>query len=160
MKNIAPRRALQATANTRPKASVREPAEKPGRRRQEILLRIGVLIPLVLLVITLARGTNVRKTLPDYLLGTWQSSSPEYADCYMEITPARLVFGNAENGYTLYFVSQFEQISEGGQNTIVVHYTDLDERAYEMSVVYTRYPEEHIQFKHKPSVVWERRPDS
>lgn len=144
----------------KPAAAPAAPQVRPEARRQEWLLRIGVLIPLVLLIFTLTRGAEIRPTLPEYLLGTWESSAPGYADCYMEISAARIVFGNAEQGYTLYFVSRFEQVVDGAQTVTVVHYTDLDGHAYQMSLGYNRFPKETIQLKNQPKVLWERRPSS
>jgi hypothetical protein len=129
-----------------------------GNRRQKLLIRIGLLLPLVLLAITLARGAAEKKQLPDSILGVWVTSNPEYAHCYMEITPATVVFGNAQNGYLLYFVSSYEEFNDSGRTTYVVHYTDLDGMKYQMSIVHTSGPREMVYFSHNPSVGWTRRP--
>jgi hypothetical protein len=134
------------------------PAAGSGNRRQKILIRIGVLLPLVLLAFTLARGANENKYFPDHLLGVWQSSDGSYADCYMEITPATVLFGNAEKGYLLYFVSSVEESPAPTHTTYVVHYTDLDGIKYQMSLVYSPTPQETIYFSHQAKVAWTRRP--
>jgi hypothetical protein len=142
------------------KAQATEPPFSAEGRRQRLLIRIGVLLPLLLLGFTLMRGASEKRDLPGYLVGIWQTEAPKYADCYMEITPARIVFGNAEQGYTLYFVSRFEQVFDRGETVTVVHYTDLDGRQYQMELVYTGRPRESIRFKNQPMIVWERRPAS
>ena len=129
-----------------------------GNRRQKLLIRIGVLLPLVLLAITLARGAAEKKQLPDSILGVWETSSPQYANCYMEITPATVLFGNAQNGYILYFVSSYEDFHNSGRDTYVVRYTDLDGMKYQMSIVHMTRPREIVYFSHQPGVGWTRRP--
>ena len=134
------------------------PATSSGSRRQKILIRIGVLIPLVLLALTLARGADERQYLPDSLLGVWETSDAHYADCYMEITPATVLFGNTEKGYLMYFVSSIEESRQGPNTTYVVHYTDLDGVKYQMSIVHRTTPQEMLFFSHQAGVVWTRRP--
>jgi hypothetical protein len=134
------------------------PPASSGNRRQRMLIRIGVLIPLVLLGFTLARGASENKHLPDSLLGVWQTTDEHYADCYMEIAAATLMFGNAERGYLLYFVSSVEETHEGGQTSYLIHYTDLDGVKYEMSLSYRPSPHETLSFKNQQKVVWNRRP--
>ena len=136
------------------------PAANAGNRRQKMLIRIGVLLPLVLLTLTLARGARGNKNLPDALLGVWQSTSPEYTDCYLEISPATIVFGNAEQGYLLYFVSSVEESPEGGQTTYKVHYTDQDGLKYQMTISHIRGPNERLMFKHGMGGNWTRRPST
>jgi hypothetical protein len=141
-----------------PEVTVPAPAPKPGNRRQKWLIRIGVLLPLVLLTFTLARGARENKHLPQALLGVWQSSSQQYTDCYMEITPGTIVFGNAEHGYLLYFVSSVEESPGRGQTTYTVHYTDLDGLKYQMTINHIPGPKETLIFEHHMGGIWTRRP--
>jgi hypothetical protein len=134
-----------------------KPAAPPENRRQKWLIRIGALFFLVLLAFTLARGASEKRGLPDPLLGVWQSSDPKYANCYMEITPATIQFGNVQRGYLLYFVSSFENVSEGG-GTYLIHYTDLQGVKYQMSLSHKPKPRETIYFTNQPKVLWTRRP--
>jgi hypothetical protein len=135
-----------------------KPAAPPENRRQKWLIRIGALFFLVLLAFALAQGASEKKNLPDLLLGVWQSSDPKYADCYMEITPATIQFGNARRGYLLYFVSYFQEVSQDGQPTYLIYYTDMKGVKYQMSMRHTARPRETIYFKNQPKVLWSRRP--
>jgi len=141
-----------------PEIASPKPRGRPENRRQTWLIRIGLLIPLLLLSITLTHGARENKHLPADLLGVWDTTNGHYADCYMEITPATIVFGNVERGYILYFVSSVEESHEGQQDTYVVHYTDLDGVLYQMSLVHTSKPRETIFLKNQANVVWTRRP--
>ena len=134
------------------------PAAPPENRRQKWLLRIGALFFLVMLAFTLAHGASEKKALPALLLGVWQSSNPHYADCYMEITPATIQFGNAQHGYLLYFVSSFEEVIEGGQTVYLIHYTDQQGVKYEVRMCHRFRPREALYFKNQPKVLWSRRP--
>jgi len=136
-----------------------KPAAPPENRRQKWLIRVGALFFLVMLAFTLARGASEKRGLPDPLLGVWQSSDPHYADCFMEITPATIQFGNAQRGYLLYFVSYFQEVSEGG-STYLIHYTDLKGVKYQMSLSYKPRPQATIYFKNQPKVLWTRRPSA
>jgi len=107
-------------------ASTAAPDSPPVNRRQKFLLRAGVLIPLLLLVFTFARGARETRYHPDRVLGVWQTSDRRYADCYMEVTPATIIFGNSQRGYLLYFVSSVQERNDGRQDTFLLHYTDLD----------------------------------
>ena len=135
-----------------------KPAAPPENRRQKWLIRVGALFFLVLLAFTLARGASEKRGLPDPLLGVWQSPDPHYADCYMEITPATIQFGNAQRGYLLYFVSSFQEVSQDGQPTYLIFYTDLKGVKYQMSMRHAPKPKETIYFKNQPKVLWTRRP--
>jgi hypothetical protein len=143
-----------------PEVPAPKPAPSAENRRQSLLIRIGVLVPLVLLVITLARGAGEKKAIPDYLQGVWQSSDAHYADCSMEITPATVQFGNAQRGYLLYFVSSVELVPDAGQTSYIIHYTDLDGLKYQMSLRYNARPQPTLNFRNQPGVQWTRRPST
>jgi hypothetical protein len=136
------------------------PATRAENRRQKWLIRIGALFFLVLLALTLAHGASEKKNLPDLVLGVWQSSDAKYLDCFMEITPATIQFGNAQRGYLLYFVSSYEEFNEAGQTTYLIHYTDRKGVKYQMSMRYKPKPREGIYFKNQPKVLWSRRPST
>ena len=160
MKKPAVRNAMKAQVERKPETAATAPQAGTEGRRQKLLIRVGLLLPLLLLCFTLTRGASEKRNLPDYLLGVWRTDAGEYADCYLEITPARVIFGNADGGYALHFVTYYEQLSEGSETTTVVHYTDLDGREYQMSLVYSKLPHETLRLKNQQKVVWERRPES
>jgi hypothetical protein len=151
---------MRARVRRKSKGKAQKSAAVAGSRRQKLLIYIGVLIPLVLLAISLARGASETWSVPAYLLGVWESPQADYADSYMEITPATIEFDNVEGGYSLYFVTSSEQIRDGGQSYDIVHYRDLEGAEYQMSICYQPRPQESLYFKNQPKVVWKRRGDS
>ena len=156
--NTVRKRPMPVEMIIEPDAQASKPAAPRENRRQKWLIRIGVLFPLILLGFTLAHGAGENKNLPADILGVWQTSADQYPDCYLEITPATVMFGNVEHGYVLYFVSFVEENHEGRQATYVVHYTDLDGAKYEMTIYYTPQPHETVFFKNQEKVLWTRRP--
>ena len=90
----------------------------------------------------------------------WETTDSHYADCCMEVTPGTVLFGNAEKGYLLYFVSSVEENHDRGESTYGVHYTDRDGMKYQMSLAYTAGPHEKLSFSHQAGVIWTRRPSN
>lgn len=140
-----------------PKIEDKKPQATRGSGRQKFLIRAGILLPLVLLVQTLAHSAGEVRLLPAFLQGTWETSDSRYIDCSMEITPGTVSFDNGEKGYLLYFISSVEEIHNGGRGEYLVHYTDLDGVKYQMSLVYSPRPRESVHFSHQAGVIWTRR---
>lgn len=143
-----------------PVAQEAKPVPRPVNRRQRMLIRIALLLPFVLLTYTIVRGAGEKKVLPNSLLGVWVTSDARYADCYLEITPATVVFGSAKKGYLIYFVSSFEDAHSAGQSQYRIHYTDTNGLKYQLTVVHSLRPRESLFFGHQPGVLWTRRPAS
>ena len=141
-----------------PKVKAPESEASGNNRRQKLLVRIGILLPLVLLFHTLAPNVHGNKQLPDFLQGTWETTDSRYEDCSMEITPGLVTFDTGERGSLLYFITSVEGTHDGGRAEYLVHYTDLDGMKYQMSLVYSSKPEETVHFSHQAGVLWTRRP--
>ena len=120
-----------------------------------ILLTFAIVYPLV----SLDRGGIV----PDGLVGTWQTSVPQYANREFRITKTALVFqnGSEEDSVTAHHIRSVESVPQGNNRLYTIRYTrtvsDLKD-IYEFSF-YNEGLGTIIRFKNQPHIVWRKESD-
>ncbi len=123
--------------------------------------RFTFLVLLAVLGMIVLGGAQTPLLLPGVLSGVWQTSSANYANCYMEFSPITIVFGTAEQGNAaLYFVTRVEESKESGEINYLIHYTDSFNVRYEMDLRYKPGPNAILYLKNQPGVIWKKRPSA
>lgn len=139
---------------------VEVPAHEPEDPRVVARRRIIIWI-VVIAAFALAVGPFVipksydSKKLPEFLIGEWTSSHPQYSDRYITLTPGSITFGVGGTSSVKYTVFGIEQEHVDGVNTIVLHFRDVAGTAYSRSLVIDASGDE-IFFASQPAVVWKR----
>ena len=99
------------------------------------------------------------KTIPDELLGVWQTSEPKYDGCFFKIGKNSIIFLNKyELSIDSNIISKTEIVPpEGEQHTLyTIYYYKEGEEEYQFSFYY--YPEEggSIYLKNQIEIKWQK----
>jgi hypothetical protein len=102
----------------------------------------------------LPKGYDSNK-VPEFLVGEWTSSHPQYSDRYISLTLESITFGVGGTSSVKYTVLGIEQEHVDGANTIVLHFRDVAGTTFERSLVIDASGDK-VYFASQPAVIWER----
>lgn len=104
-------------------------------------------------------------TVPQYLIGTWRSEAPGYADRVLHFTQHGVMFGMGGYSGEAYRVSEVQEFtvtdvaSARFKNSVLftIHYINNDRQEYLLLFYYDPVPEGVITFKNQEKVTWKKK---
>lgn len=112
-------------------------------------------------VLTSMAGLQCQKkaTVPEQLIGVWQTTDPKYADHPFEIKEDTLIFeqGLGYFDFDVFPIVDIEKSNADGQILYIIHYLIPAGRKFEFSFYYLPEGGGTIRFKNQPEMKWTKR---
>jgi hypothetical protein len=100
-------------------------------------------------------------TIPEDLIGVWETTSPTYADRFFEITLGEVIFGTGERTFDTYPITKIKMEKDATQkNLYVICYKNVEGQEYNFSFYYDPANRGKIRFKNQQEMVWTRKTSS
>ena len=106
-----------------------------------------ILIGIVILVAFFALLPSKPTPLPDELVGVWKTSNPKYADRYLGLTRATIIFGTGKGSIDVNFISNVEDVN---------FISNVEKTLQDRAILYTVYfhrsegEEDNVSFYYEP----------
>jgi hypothetical protein len=100
-------------------------------------------------------GCSRNDALPEYLIGTWKTSDPKYADRYLKFSEDFVMFGTGEGKEESYYIQEIRTEQDEGGLLYTIHYEDQEKEEWTLTFVY--HPDSGGTIKLKNSDdIWEK----
>lgn len=100
-------------------------------------------------------------TVPEDLIGVWETSSPSYADRPFEITASEIIFGTGGNTFDTYPIAKTKTEKDPAGRTLYnIWYKNIGGKKYKFSFYYDPANQGTIKFKNQQEMVWTKRTSS
>lgn len=93
--------------------------------------------------------------MPEELVGVWRTSTPPYADRYMELTPQQVKFGSDIEGGTAHLVDEVREVSTSKNREFEIQYLSAEGLEYHLSLNYSS-SDQIVRLKNQPQMAWRR----
>ncbi len=118
-----------------------------------------ILATFITLAVFAASGCGEKGTIPNELIGEWQTSEPKYEGCYFEVTELTVAFKPKDAEIYSNIITNIKREEDPNEEHILytIFYKDESGKIYQLSINY--YPEENgvIRFKNQTEIVWIRK---
>ena len=92
---------------------------------------------------------------PQYLIGVWKTSAPEYEDRYLRITEDSLTYGIGEGEEVSHTLERINVKQENGETIYIFHYKDIEGEKWSLTLIYSPLSGGTIRLKNKNDI-WEK----
>jgi hypothetical protein len=116
--------------------------------------RVGILLVLALLATTLGCQAAKDKTVPNALVGVWQTSAQKYADRFFEITADTVIFAIGGGKTNSRPISEIETLREETRILYTITYLSAEAQKYRFSFYYDPANGGVIRFKNQQHIAW------
>jgi hypothetical protein len=100
-------------------------------------------------------------TVPENLIGVWETTSPTYADRFFEITSGEVIFGTGEHTSDTYPIAKIRMEKDPtGRALYVICYKNVEGQEYKFSFYHDPANRGSIKFKNQQEMVWTKRTSS
>ena len=101
-----------------------------------------------------------KTTVPDDLIGVWETTAPTYADRFFEIKTDEIIFGTVEEKFDTYPITKIkiEKDREGQGTLYIICYKNIAGQEYKFSFYYDPANQGTIRFKNQKEMVWTKKP--
>jgi hypothetical protein len=101
-----------------------------------------------------------KTTVPDDLVGVWETTAPTYADRLFEIKTDEVIFGTGENTFDTYPITKMkiEKDSKEQKTLYIICYKNTAGQEYKFSFYYDPANQGTIRFKNQKEMVWTKKP--
>jgi hypothetical protein len=98
-------------------------------------------------------------TVPDNLIGVWETTDPMYADRTFEITRNEVIFQTGEQTFNPYTIKKIEMEKAPGKQTLLYtfHYMNQKGLQYKFSFYYDPAGQGEIRYKNQSQILWTKR---
>ncbi len=99
-------------------------------------------------------------TIPEDLIGVWETKTPSYADRPFEITAREIIFGIGEDKFNTYPITKMK-IEKDVKEQMPLHticYKNESGQEYKFSFYYDPANQGTIRFKNHKEMVWTKKP--
>ena len=119
-----------------------------------------VLIIIIYLIVLSTCQCGRKTTVPEDLIGVWETTTPSYADRPFEIKTDELIFGTGEGKFDTYPIAKIKiEKDRGEQGTLyVIWYKNIEGQEYKFSFYYDPANQGTIRFKNQQEMVWTKKP--
>lgn len=99
------------------------------------------------------------KSIPDELLGVWETAEPRYADTYFEFGLNTLSFKDKEGNIANYMITSIKRKKTEGNNWLEynIKYKNKETKKMEFSFFYDPIDKGSLRFKNQELIVWHRK---
>jgi hypothetical protein len=100
-----------------------------------------------------------RGTVPENLIGVWETTFPNYADRFFEIRSNEILFGTGEGKFDTYPITKIkmEKDREGQKNLYLICYKNIEGKMYKFFFYYDPANQGTIRFKNQREMVWTKK---
>ncbi len=81
-------------------------------------------------------GCSQNDALPEYLVGTWKTSAPKYADRYLKLSEDFVTFGVGERREESYYIQEIGTEQDGDGLLCTIHYENPEKEDLTLMFVY------------------------
>lgn len=100
------------------------------------------------------------KTVPEELVGVWETSAPRYKNCFFELKGEMITFNKGLDYINVNLITDIEKSPEQEGILYDIHYEDEEGQEYKLSLFYFKTPDGGvIRFKNQKEIKWTRRED-
>jgi hypothetical protein len=101
-------------------------------------------------------------TVPDHLIGVWNTTDTRYADRPFEIRREEIIFHTGGGNFNTFRIKKIEVESapQKGDNLYIIHYTISEGKVYKFSFYYNPTGNGKIIYKNQPEMVWTKKSES
>lgn len=120
-------------------------------------MKSKILLVAVAVVITIAGLQCQRQgTVPEELIGVWETTDPNYSDRPFEIKKDTLIFeqGLGYFDFDVFPILDVEKSDAEGENLYIIYYLIPAGRKFEFSFYYLPEGGGTIRFKNQPEIEW------
>jgi hypothetical protein len=114
----------------------------------------------VFMIITVLAGCQFWKdrTIPEELLGVWETSAPRYEDCLLEFREGMVIFQKGLSHVDTNHIDDIEKSVEKGKILYRIHYKSLDGGKFLLALYFIKTEDgEVIQFKNNRNLEWTKK---
>jgi len=98
------------------------------------------------------------KTIPEELMGNWETSAPRYEDCSFELKDELIIFYKGINIVNLNHIKEIEGFPEKGGVSYNIYYEDQQRQEYKLALYYFKTPNGGvIRFNNQKQIEWTRK---
>jgi hypothetical protein len=119
-----------------------------------ILKGILILVGIGILVAFFALLPSKPTPLPDELVGVWKTSDPKYADRYLDLTRATIIFGTGKGTIDVNFISNVEKMFQDKAILYTVYFHRSEGEEDNVSFYYDPRNGGIIKFKNQTHIAW------
>ena len=100
-----------------------------------------------------------RGTVPEGLIGVWETKSPAYADRFVEIQGKEIIFGTGEGKFDVYPITKIriEKDRQEQKTLYLICYKNMDGKVYKFFFYYDPANQGTIRFKNQKEMVWTKK---
>ena len=118
--------------------------------------------PVVTVIVIALFGCQVRqdKTIPEELMGKWETSAPRYEDCSFELKDELIIFNKGINFVNLNHIKRIERFPDKQRVSYNIIYEDKQGQEYKLALFYFKTPNGGvIRFKNQKEIEWTKKKD-
>jgi len=104
-------------------------------------------------------GCGKIKSIPEELLGVWETSDPRYAETYFEFGLNMLSFKDKEGNITDHMITSIKRKKTEGNNWLEykIKYKNKETKEIEFSFYYDPTDKGSLRLKNQELIVWQRK---
>jgi len=106
----------------------------------------------LLLTLWACRGGDI----PDSMINTWVTDNPQYQKCFLTITPARIIFGDADGNREDSYIKKVSTTKQDQSVVATIDYVNSQEDSFSVELLYSGDDGGSLAFKSQPHIVWKR----
>ena len=101
-------------------------------------------------------------TVPEHLIGVWNTTDERYADRPFEIGREEVIFHTGGGNSDTYRIKKIEVETspQNGGNLYIIHYEILGGKVRKFSFYYNQTGKGEIVYKNQPEMVWTKKSES
>jgi hypothetical protein len=116
-----------------------------------------ILLVLAIFVAFFGCQSKEPATVPDELLGVWETSAPKYENCFFELTKDTLIFTNRDiDNIDVNSILKIEKIHREKEILYTVHYENREGQEYKFPFYYDPLRGGAIRFKNQKQIEWRK----
>lgn len=139
-----------------PRRPKRPTGPSSGRDRRQLVMSLALLVLFLSVVVVGLVGSFMAPrsaTIPDELVGVWNTEASRYADRAFQISKAMLVFHTGDGGFTAHPITRVRTQEEDSGRTLYTVEYEADDAVYEFSFFYLPTTGA-IRFRNQQQLVW------
>jgi len=130
----------------------------PGNVESAMIKSRRLVVALLIVAGLFGCRSKKAETLPDELIGSWETSAPQYPNSFIEITDDSVIFGTEEGTGNAYTIDEVEVVRDTKHIVYTITYSSAEEERFVWAFYYDPSNGGEIRFKNQPQVVWTKRP--
>jgi hypothetical protein len=118
-----------------------------------------VWIIIICLMVLFVCRCGRKTTVPEDLIGVWETTAPTYADRFFEIKTNEVIFGTGEEKFDTYPITKIriEKDHEEQKALYIIFYKNMEGGEYKFSFYYDPANQGTIRFKNQKEMVWTKK---